>query len=76
MSFMLGLFHLHHKKIQLQCPEGHSREMMNWHGVAGIEIITTVTKDFYEDSYKSLLKVILKRLKRGAMYAYQWKDSV
>lgn len=40
------------------------------------EIITTGTKDFYEESYKSLLKVILKRLKRGAMYAYQWKDSV
>lgn len=39
---MLGLFHLHHKKIQLQCPEGHSREMMNWHGVVDIEIIATV----------------------------------
>ena len=38
---MLGLFHLHHKNIQLQCPEGHSREM-NWHGVLGIEIIATV----------------------------------
>lgn len=38
---MLSLFHLHHKNIQLQCPEGHSREM-NWHGVLGIEIIATV----------------------------------
>lgn len=59
MSFMLGLFHLHHKKIQLQCPEGHSREMMNWHGVAGIEIITTVKEIKRRNSMINIMEACL-----------------